>query len=401
MFNGTSYRHACLHWQGIKFFSDSRTKPSPSCKGEFFKQIKRMFSCPVIGAIPVKNEEAQIGACLRSLCNQTRKFDRLVLLLNNCTDATADICHQFQSRVHGIEIHEVTLKGPLASAGEARRRALELAGDSGQETIILTTDADAILPPSWVEQNVREIAAGADAVCGMAEIHSQDAAMIPRALHEDDRRETFLLSILDEMMSMLAPDPFDPWPRHQQQSGASIAVRSSALDFAGGPPRVTSGEDRALIEQLRLIDARVRHAPDILVHVSGRLDGRAVGGMAETIKRRLVCQDDLTDAKLEPAIDAYRRAMARGSLIAAWEHKIDGMNLARDLLIDPGEIRTILRTEFFGRAWSRLQAVSPVLQRRCVAFADLPREIAIALGLREKLLSLDAATEQRRMVADA
>ena len=360
-----------------------------------------MFRCPVVGTIPVKNEEAQIGACLQSLYSQTRALDRLVLLLNDCTDSTADICRQFQRRFHGIEIHEVTLKGPLASAGEARRRALELAGGNGREAIILTTDADAVLPPSWVEQNVWEIAAGADAVCGMAEIHLQDAAMIPRALHEDDRRETFLLSILDEMMSILAPDRFDPWPRHQQQSGASIAVRSSALDFAGGPPRVTSGEDRALIEQLRLIDARVRHAPGISVQVSGRLEGRAAGGMAETIKRRLVCQDDLTDATLEPAVDAYRRAMARASLLAAWGQKIDGMDLARDLLIDPGEMRTILHAEFFGRAWNRLQAVSPVLQRRRVAFAELPREIAIALELREKLLPVDAVAGQQQLVADA
>lgn len=360
-----------------------------------------MFGCPIVVTIPVKNEEAQIGVCLQSLCNQTTQLDRLVLLLNNCTDATADICHQFHGRIRGIEIHDITLNGPLASAGEARRRALKLASGNGQEAILLTTDADAILPPTWVEQNIREIAAGADAVCGMAEIHAQDAAMIPRALHEDDRRETFLLSILDEMMSILAPDAFDPWPRHSQESGASIAVRSSALYFAGGPPRVKFGEDRALIEQLRLIDARVRHAPDILVHVSGRLDGRAAGGMAETIKRRLVRQDDLTDAKLEPATDAYRRAMARARLIAAWEQKIDGVSLAQDLLIDPAQMRTILHAEFFGRAWSLLQAASPVLRRRRVAFADLPHEINIALKLREKLLRVNAVAEQQQLVADA
>ena len=100
--------------------------------------------------------------------------------------------------------------------------------------------------------------------------------------------------------------------------------------------------------------------------------------MAETIKRRLVRQDDLRDAKLEPQIDAYRRAMARGRLIAAWEQKIDGVSLAQDLLIDPDEMRRILHAEFFGVAWRRLQAASPVLQRRRVAFAELPREINIA-----------------------
>jgi Glycosyl transferase family 2 len=360
-----------------------------------------MFNCPVVAAVPVKNEEVQIGVCLQSLCDQTRKLDRLVLLLNNCTDTTADICRQFQDRFHGIEIYEVTLRSPRASAGEARRRALELARSGARETIILTTDADAILPSTWVEQNMRDIAAGADAVCGMAEIHACDAAIIPYTLHEDDQRETFLLSILDEIVSLLAPDKFDPWPRHQQQSGASIAVRSSVLDFAGGLPRVASGEDRALIDALRLIDARIRHAPDILVRVSGRLEGRAAGGMAETIKRRLICQDDLTDAKLEPAIDAYRRAVVRARSIAVWERKLDASGLAQDLLIDPEEMRMILHAEFFGRVWNRLQTVSPVLQRRRVAFADLPREINIALELRERLYLLHSSAKQRQMAADA
>ena len=53
----------------------------------------------IVVTIPVKNEEAQIGVCLQSLCNQTTQLDRLVLLLNNCTDATADICHQFHGRI--------------------------------------------------------------------------------------------------------------------------------------------------------------------------------------------------------------------------------------------------------------------------------------------------------------
>jgi hypothetical protein len=66
--------------------------------------------------------------------------------------------------------------------------------------------------------------------------------------------------------------------------------------------------DRALIEALRRIDARIRHDPAICVAVSGRITGRAAGGMAETIRRRMVRQDEFTDASLEPAEDAVRRA---------------------------------------------------------------------------------------------
>ena len=98
---------------------------------------------PIVVAIPVQNEEAHIGACLDSLCDQTIAFDRLILLLNNCTDQTWAICHRFQLQNKTIEIHEKTLHGPLASAGEARRLALQLAAGTRPESIILTTDADA------------------------------------------------------------------------------------------------------------------------------------------------------------------------------------------------------------------------------------------------------------------
>ena len=130
---------------------------------------------PIVVAIPVQNEEAHIGACLDSLCDQTIAFDRLILLLNNCTDHTLAICHRFQLQNKTIEIHEKTLHGPLASAGEARRLALQLAAGTGPDSIILTTDADAVPAPSWIEKNLREMQAGAEVVCGMAEIHPQDA----------------------------------------------------------------------------------------------------------------------------------------------------------------------------------------------------------------------------------
>jgi GT2 family glycosyltransferase len=359
----------------------------------------RMCLLPIVVTIPVKNEEAQIGACLDSLARQTRRFDRLVLLLNNCTDATLKICEQVRNQSQCIEIYEETLHGHLASAGEARRLALHFAAQTGPNCIILTTDADAAPERFWIEKNIREMETGAEVVCGMAQINPQDATNIPRTLHDDDMRETFLLAALDEITALMNPDPFDPWPRHQQQSGASIAVRRDVLHLAGGPPQVATCEDRVLIERLRLVDARIRHAPDLMVQVSGRLEGRASGGMAETIKRRMIRQDVFTDEKLEPAVDAFRRAVAQARLRAVRQGKADGISLARDLLIHPAAMNRILQARFHGQAWAEMQAASPVLQRRRVAFADLARQIRIALEFRDKLLSNNAPTRKRHLAA--
>jgi glycosyltransferase involved in cell wall biosynthesis len=42
----------------------------------------------VIAVVPAHNEEAQIAECLRSLLAQTRPPERVLVVLDNCTDNT-------------------------------------------------------------------------------------------------------------------------------------------------------------------------------------------------------------------------------------------------------------------------------------------------------------------------
>jgi len=44
-----------------------------------------------------------------------------------------------------------------------------------------------------------------------------------------------------------------------------------------------------------------------------------------------------------------------------------------------------LDAAYFGEAWARVQAASPVLRRRRVAFAALARETRLALRLRDEI----------------
>jgi hypothetical protein len=162
-------------------------------------------------------------------------------------------------------------------------------------------------------------------------------------------------------------------------------MRAATLRAAGGAPHVASGEDRALIERLLLVDARIRHAPAITVTVSGRLEGRAEGGMAATLKRRMQQRDILTDERLEPTIDAYRRVLAKAHLRKVFFQQEDAGPLTEDLLIGTGTMRLALQTRHFGAAWANIQRLSPVLKRRRVEFASLQREISQALSLHQQL----------------
>ena len=258
-------------------------------------------------AIPVRDEAKRIGACLAALSRQSVPAGHIVLLLNNCTDGTAEVIKELAPGPHRLHIVERSLHGPCASAGVARSLAMAYAASLIGEGVILTTDADAEVPDDWVERNLRALQEGADAVCGQAVIDPLEALLIPAHLHEDDAREVAYGQLLDEIESMVLPDPADPWPRHREDSGASIAITASMFRSVGGVPPLSSGEDRALIDKLRSIDGRVRHDPQIRVVVSGRTEGRAPGGMADTIRRRMAQQDEFIDDRIGPAWLAFHR----------------------------------------------------------------------------------------------
>ncbi len=332
-----------------------------------------------IVAIPVRNEAERIAGCLEALDGQVgAQVAHVVLLLNNCTDGSADIARRVTLR-SGTRLHllERTLPPHLANAGHARRLAILAAASlAGPDDVLLTSDADARVDPDWLAANLAVIAAGADVVAGWVELDPIEWGNIPARLHEDDARECAYDRLCDEIHARLDPDPADPLPRHTQHSGASIAVTMAAYRLTGGVPDVPSGEDRAFMAALRRAGAKVRHAPEVHVVVSGRTCGRSVGGMADTIRRRLTQQDETIDDRLEPAWDCARRASLRGQLRAAYADPARFAVLARD---HAGEIDLALACARlpFEAAWEVVEARC-LPRPRLVRVADLAEQTAMA-----------------------
>lgn len=330
-------------------------------------------------AIPARDEADRIASCLNALNTQLRLPDTVVLMLNNCSDQTEAIARALMPDLRfRLDVVCRHLPPPQANAGHARRLAMQIAADlAGDDGVLLTTDADAVVPPDWVLRNLNALRQGADVVCGRAMIDPQEAAVIPAHLHADDALECQLIALLDNLAWMLDPEPHDPPLRHTEASGASLAVRGDVFRRVGGIPDIRSGEDRAFVRALWMMDARVRHDPEIGVNVSGRIIGRAEGGMADAIRRRMVQQDEFCDDQVEPALDAHRRYALRYRVRRAWRGLAD-TGLAVDLALPPDRLTDCLRLRFFGAAWAALEACSPVLRRRRVRFVDVAKEIAVA-----------------------
>ena len=348
---------------------------------------------PVAVAIPARDEESYIAACLRALDQQAgAQIDHIVLCINNTVDRTADIARSVALRP-GTQLHvmEPVLPPSQANAGHARRLAMELAAKLvGEDGVILTTDADACVDADWISENLKALEAGADAVAGWVDLDPADWAAIPIKLHEDDARECAYDALCDELHARLDPDAADPLPRHTQHSGASIAVTSRIYARAGGLPAVKVGEDRAFFVALRHVDARIRHSPACHVTVSGRMQGRASGGMADTIRRRMVSPDAYLDDRLEPADCCARRADLRRRLRACLADHALIAEFAEDAKLNAEWVRALVLAGSLGKAWTAIEDNSDVLQRRRVAVSELPEQMARA---EELCCRLRAATD--------
>ena len=353
---------------------------------------------PAVVAIPVKDEAERIEACVRALGAQRgATADTVVLVVNNTRDGSAQIARSLAPAVpFALEVIEHEFPPQIACAGRARRMAMERAAEiAGEGGVLLASDADGAVAPDWLARNLGHLARGAEAVCGRAVLDPADEARIPARLHDDDARECAYAAALDEIAARLDPEPWDPWPRHAERSGASLCVTAGAYRRAGGMPAAPLGEDRAFVAALRRVDARVRHATDVVVTVSGRVQGRAPGGMADTIRRRMERADDWLDDTLEPAATAVRRAWLRGRLRPVFGARnrasAEIASIARALAMPGAEVALALERPWFGEAWASLEAQSPVLVRRRVAVGDLPAQMARAVRERDALRVRDGA----------
>lgn len=343
--------------------------------------------CPIIIAIPARNESERIIRCLSALAVQRDEFGAplpggsfaVLLLVNNSSDETAIAARRVSGRLpYLLAVREVHFSRN-ATAGGARRLAMEEAAAilrcSSIEGFLLTTDADSVVSPTWLSSNVLHLEVGADCVAGYidaepAEIVSHGAGFLSRGRLEDT-----YLRLVAEIYALCDPRDHDPWPNHRVSSGASLAVRLSAYDAVGGMPDKAVGEDGAFTALLDGRGYRVRHALDVTVLTSCRLDGRAAGGAADTMRHRRDIPDAFCDDDFEPALRTLRRAVMRGFLRKA--HRETGREAALRRLL--GNRSHFSSDGSFVDDWKQVETLNPRLQRGDpLRPSDLPREIAKA-----------------------
>ena len=356
--------------------------------------------------MPVRNEARRLPGALRALAGQRladgTRWDpahhEVIVLANNCTDASADVVRRFAARHPGVALHvvEVRFADNVAHVGHARsclmdeacRRLQRTAGSRG---VIASTDGDTRVAPDWLAATLREIDAGADAVGGRI-VNGDDVALPPR-LVALARRDALYQRLRVRLEHVLDPDPADPWPRHHQHFGASLAVTVAAYRRVGGMPAEPFLEDEALYRRLRRHDMNVRHSDRVTVVTSSRRRGRVAVGLSWQLREWQAC----VEAGGEPAVadpHAWAAALAwRQRLRSAWRLRAASIgepsprvsatertllaDLARRLQRSPTRLlREWRQAESFGAFW---HAVEPrLLESAPRTSSSLPMRDAVA-----------------------
>jgi poly-beta-1,6-N-acetyl-D-glucosamine synthase len=111
--------------------------------------------------IPAHNEEGQIADAIAGLRAQTRAVDKIIVVSDNCTDATEQIAARAGAEVFRTRGNSDKKAGAL---NQALREFLRGADD---DDLVLVQDADTVLVPRFVEVGRQRLTPAAGAVGGV------------------------------------------------------------------------------------------------------------------------------------------------------------------------------------------------------------------------------------------
>lgn len=231
--------------------------------------MSRAHAIGAVGVvIPARDEQDRIGACLAAVEDALRALPAglataVWVVVDRSRDATAEIVGR---RFAGRDDRGYSLNRRTTTIGAVRHQGTErllrlFPGHAPRHIWLLHTDADTRVPPDWALAQIRYARGHAHAVAGTAELDAADH-LTPLARRRYER--------------LLARRPRPVY-------GANLGVRADTYAEVGGFAAHPAGEDHDLVRRLARAGYTIVHATDVTVTTSGRLAGRAAGGLADLL----------------------------------------------------------------------------------------------------------------------
>lgn len=199
--------------------------------------------------IPARNEEKNIGTCIESVIKQTYPANLFeVIIINDYSDdETANIATSYNRRnINVINLADFTGNNILNSY---KKKAIEIGISKAKGSLIVTTDADCIVPNKWLE-TIASYSKKTGSVFIAAPVSFFDLK------NEDSILKKFLkvFQSLDFMMLQGITGASVHKKIHNMCNGANLAYEKEAFYKAGGfegIDKIASGDDMLLMHKIQ------------------------------------------------------------------------------------------------------------------------------------------------------
>ena len=192
--------------------------------------------------LPARNESRNIGSCLQSLLRQDYPAALLEIIVvdDHSEDATAAIAESFSET--GVKVIRMGVRSGLSGDyGGGKKKAIEAGISNAKGTLILTSDADCVIPERWVTtmaafyEEKKPLFIAAPVMFGK----------IGSAL---DIFQTLDFLSLQGITAASVSNGF-----HGMSNGANLGYEKAAFDMVGGfkgIDQIASGDDMLLMQKI-------------------------------------------------------------------------------------------------------------------------------------------------------
>lgn len=203
------------------------------------KPISKQIKVSLI--IPARNEEKNIGLCLESIVRQTYPATLLEVIVADdfSTDGTAQVVRNINlPHVHLLELNRHVNENETNSF---KKKGIELAIQHSSGELIITTDADCVAGPEWIETLISFYEqTGAQFIAAPVSINN-------------GRRFVELFQAVDFMTLQGITGAAVSRKAHQMCNGANLAYTRKAFNKVNGfsgIDDIASGDDLLLMHKI-------------------------------------------------------------------------------------------------------------------------------------------------------
>jgi len=191
--------------------------------------------------IPARNEAENIKTCLDSICNQSypKNLYEVIVVDDHSTDDTAAIVQQYHTaNIKLIQLSQLMDGGIINSY---KKKAIEMAIAKSTGELIVTTDADCIVPVNWLQTIA-------------AFYNETNASFIAMpVVYNNSNRFIEIFQSLD-FMTLQGITGASVYKRmHSMCNGANLAYTKKAFDQVNGfkgIDNIASGDDMLLMHKI-------------------------------------------------------------------------------------------------------------------------------------------------------